>query len=103
MGWLTRVAASLTGWGQLARPHHAGERPHGPDHYTVAADAAALAGLLEGLGEDAEAESLYRRALVIFNAAGDDHEAAMTRNGLGSTCQALDRFDEGLRRTTRLQ
>ena len=70
------------------------QRLHGPDDVAVAADAAALAALLEGVGDNAEAERLYRRALAVFDAAGETSEAAMVRNGLGSACQALERFDE---------
>jgi tetratricopeptide (TPR) repeat protein len=67
------------------------------DEYGIAADSSALAALLEGVGEFAEAEELHLRALPIFEAAGDTHEAAMTRNGLGSVCQAGERWDEAAR------
>ena len=64
------------------------------DDYGIAADASALAALLEGVGEYSEAERLHLQALPVFVATGDTHEAAMTRNGLGSVCQATDRWDE---------
>jgi len=70
------------------------QRLHGANDVDVARDAAALAALLEGLGDNVEAEELYRRAIVIFDGAGEVCEAAIARNGLGSTCQSLDRFDE---------
>jgi tetratricopeptide (TPR) repeat protein len=70
------------------------ERLFGPNDVAVAADAAALAALLEGTGDYAEAEGLYARAVEILDAAGDVREAAMARNGLGSACQELERYDE---------
>ena len=70
------------------------QRLCGADDVALAADAAALAALLEALGDYAEAERLYRHALAIFDTAGEIREAALARNGLGSTCQSQERFDE---------
>lgn len=70
------------------------ERLNGPDHPDVAADVIALAALLEGVGDDEVAEPLYRRGLAILEATGDRHECAIARNGLGSVCQSLGRYDE---------
>ncbi|MDX6274342.1 MAG: hypothetical protein QOJ92_1552 [Frankiales bacterium] len=70
------------------------ERLWGHDDVTVAADEAALAALLEGIGEYAEAEQLYASALAVYEPFGDEYECGMTHNGLGSACQAQERFDE---------
>ncbi len=70
------------------------QRLCGAGDVAVASDAAALAALHEGLGDYVEAEGLYRHALAVFDTAGEIREAAMARNGLGSTCQSLDRLDE---------
>jgi tetratricopeptide (TPR) repeat protein len=50
----------------------------------VAADAAALGAILEGLERWEEAEALYRRALGIWEAEADAYEIAMTLNGLAA-------------------
>src|SRR4029077_6043137 len=42
------------------------EKLLGPDHQAVAADAAALAAILDGQGKRDEAEVLIRRALTVF-------------------------------------
>ena len=73
------------------------ERLHGRDDVRVAADASALAALCEASGDYTEAHSLYSRALAIFDDLGDAYEGAMTRNGLGSACQALDQHDHAER------
>ncbi|MEA2828224.1 MAG: hypothetical protein QOG43_2663 [Actinomycetota bacterium] len=64
------------------------------DAVAVALDQAALAALLEGAGDLAEAEGLYRAAVAVLDAAGEGHDAAMARSGLGSACQSLGRWDE---------
>ena len=55
-------------------------------HLDVAADIAALAGLLDGQGKYDEAEALYRRALGLFeHALGPEHyEVAITCNNLAA-------------------
>ena len=74
------------------------ERLTSPDDPSVALDRAALAALLEGMGQEAEAERLYRRALDVLDATAEwPLEVAMARNGLGSACQAQERFDEAER------
>ena len=51
----------------------------GPDHPQVAADFVAIAALLEAQGKYDEAESMYRRALMIFGRwFGPDHREAAT-------------------------
>ena len=60
------------------------EAAGGSDGPAVAADAAALGAILEGLQRWAEAEALYRRALSIWEADGDRYEIAMTMNGLAA-------------------
>jgi tetratricopeptide (TPR) repeat protein len=65
------------------------------DKVAVGLDCAALAALLEGVGADAEAERLYRRALTILDAdPATGREAALAQNGLGSACQSQQRLDE---------
>jgi tetratricopeptide (TPR) repeat protein len=54
------------------------------DPVGVAADAAALASILETLERWDEAEALYREAVAVYEEIGDDYEAAMTLNGLAA-------------------
>lgn len=60
----------------------------------VAADAAALASILETRDEWSEAELLYREALAVYEDVGDHYEAAMTRNGLAAVLRFAGRPDE---------
>lgn len=59
----------------------------GSDHPDVAADAAALAGILEGLGRIGEARDIYERALGIYRRvyAGDHYETAYALSALAGT------------------
>ena len=71
------------------------EQISGADDATVGLDCAALAALLDDAGENAEAETLYRRALPLLNRDPTTaRQAALARNGLGSICQSQERLDE---------
>lgn len=69
---------------------------HGPDHPLVAADIAAWAPLLAGCGRLDEAEMQLRRALKIFEAAGDDYERAVTLHNLAALEQRRGAVREAL-------
>jgi Flp pilus assembly protein TadD len=56
----------------------------GPDALEVAADRAALAGILSGLERDEEAEALLRDALATFERAGEEYEVAVNLNNLAA-------------------
>ena len=75
------------------------ERTLGPDHPAVAADAAALGAILDGLGKREEAEALFRRALTVFERTyGAEHqEVAVTLNNLAAHCQAKGDMEEAQR------
>ncbi|HVT77719.1 MAG TPA: tetratricopeptide repeat protein [Acidimicrobiales bacterium] len=66
----------------------------GDDNEAVAADAAALAAILEHLERWSEAEALFEEALERWEAAGDAYEAAMTRNGLAAVLRFSGRTDD---------
>ncbi len=61
------------------------------DPIGVAADAAALASILETVDRFDEAEPLYREALAIYQDESDDYEAAMTMNGLAAVLRFAGR------------
>ncbi len=69
------------------------ERVLGPHHPSVAADLAALAAIVDGLGRHDEAEALYLRALDTFERVyGPDHyEIAVNLNNLAGVRQAQGR------------
>jgi tetratricopeptide (TPR) repeat protein len=73
------------------------ERALGPDHPLVAADLAALAAIVDGLGRHGEAEGMYVRALSIFERTyGPDHyEIAVNLNNLAGVRHAQGRLAEG--------
>src|SRR5207244_753201 len=75
------------------------EQALGPAHPTVAADAAALAAILDGQGKRDEAEELFRRALTVFERiyGGEHYEVAVTLNNLGALCQAKGETEEAER------
>ncbi len=91
-----------------ARGRYAAGEPHarrsvemreaelGPDHVSVAADVAALAGLVEGLGRFDEAAALYERAIDIFTRklGPGSAEVALDLSGLASVRQAQGRVPE---------
>ncbi|GAA2788735.1 tetratricopeptide repeat protein [Saccharopolyspora taberi] len=63
-----------------------------PDHPDVAAELAALAPILHGLGRYAEAEAMFREALEIF---GTDHrEAGFVLGNLGALMQDAGHVDQ---------
>jgi tetratricopeptide (TPR) repeat protein len=64
------------------------------DIEAIAADAAALAAILEGLEKWDEAEELYRRALAIWEESEDDYEVAMALNGLAAVVRFSGRPSE---------
>jgi tetratricopeptide (TPR) repeat protein len=66
---------------------------HGPGSVVVAADVAALAALLDGVGRLEEAASLYRRALAVFEKqlGPRSSEVALTLSGLADLRQKQDR------------
>jgi tetratricopeptide (TPR) repeat protein len=66
------------------------ERALGPGHPDVAADAAALAAILDGAGKREEAEALFRRSLGVFERVyGSQHyEIAVGLNNLAALHQA---------------
>jgi tetratricopeptide (TPR) repeat protein len=64
------------------------------DPVGVAADAAALASILETRECWDEAEALYREALAVYREVGDDYEAAMTINGLAAVLRFAGRPDD---------
>jgi len=67
----------------------------GPDDSSIGLDCAALAALLEGAGDLAEAERLYRRAITLLDPdPSTAREAALARAGLGSVCQTQQRYAE---------
>ena len=57
---------------------------HGCADTAIAADAAALGAILEGLERWDESEASYRRALVVWEREGDAYEVGMTLNGLAA-------------------
>jgi tetratricopeptide (TPR) repeat protein len=69
------------------------ERALGPDHPLVAADLAALAAIVDGLGRHGEAERMYVRVLSIFERTyGPDHyEIAINLNNLAGVRHAQGR------------
>jgi tetratricopeptide (TPR) repeat protein len=73
------------------------ERALGPDHPAVAADVAALAAIVDGLGRHDEAEAMYLRALATFERVyGPDHyEIAVNLNNLAGVRQAQGRLVDG--------
>jgi tetratricopeptide (TPR) repeat protein len=91
-----------------ARGRYAAGEPHarrsvelreaelGPDHVSVAADLAALAALVEGLGRLDEAAALYERAIDIFTRklGAESSEVALDLAGLASVRQAQGRVPE---------
>ncbi|MDB4981493.1 MAG: repeat-containing protein [Myxococcales bacterium] len=91
-----------------ARGRYAAGEPHarrsiemreaelGPDHVSVAADVAALAGLVEGLGRFDEAAALYERAIDTFTRklGPESAEVALDLSGLASVRQAQGRVPE---------
>jgi tetratricopeptide (TPR) repeat protein len=91
-----------------ARGQYAAGEPHarrsvelreaelGPDHVSVAADVAALAALVEGLGRLDEAAALYERAIDIFTRklGPRSAEVALDLAGLASVRQAQGRVPE---------
>jgi tetratricopeptide (TPR) repeat protein len=91
-----------------ARGNYAAGEPHarrsvelreaelGPDHVSVAADVAALAALVEGLGRLDEAATLYERAIDIFTRklGAESSEVALDLAGLASVRQAQGRVPE---------
>jgi tetratricopeptide (TPR) repeat protein len=101
------LATLLHNLGGLA---HSRRRPHEAEPYArrglelrrtrcddpvaVAADAAALASILETQEQWDEAEVLYREALAVYEAVGDDYEAAMTRNGLAAVLRFAGQPDD---------
>jgi tetratricopeptide (TPR) repeat protein len=68
----------------------------GEDDPRTIVEAGAYAAVLEGLGRYDESERLYRRALVVFEAAyGGEHvEVAATLHNLGSVLAATGRLSE---------
>jgi len=67
--------------------HNLGGLPHaGPEHIDVAADRAAVAAILDGLGRHEEAQALLLDALAVFERElGRDHyEVAVTLNNLAA-------------------
>src|SRR5258706_5248476 len=72
------------------------ERALGPDHPAVAADAAALAAILDGQGKREEAEELFRRALMVYERiyGAEHYEVAVTLNNLGALCHAKGDAEE---------
>ena len=73
------------------------EKKLGPEHPDVAADAAALAAILDGQGKREEAEALFRRALNVFERIYGPHhyEVAVNLNNLGALHQAKRRVTDG--------
>ncbi len=71
---------------------------HGDEHPDVAADASALAALLDQLDERVEAEALYRQALATFERTlGPGHfEVAFNLGNLGALLDRIGRKDEAL-------
>ena len=63
------------------------EQALGHDHPTTAADRAALAPILDGLGRHDEAEALLRAALATFEREQDEYEVAMTLGNLAAILQ----------------
>jgi tetratricopeptide (TPR) repeat protein len=68
----------------------------GEDHPRTMLDAAAYAGVLDGLGKYKESEMIYRRALEIFEKAYGSHhyEVAANLHGLASILTARGAFRE---------
>jgi len=75
------------------------ERALGPEHPDVAADAAALAAILDGAGKREEAEALFRRSLTTFERVYGSHhyEIAVTLNNLAALHQAKGDAEEAER------
>lgn len=78
----------------FARQGLALRRERCDDPIGVAADAAALASILETVERWDEAEALYREALAIYRDAGDGYEEAMTLNGLAAVLRFSGRVAE---------
>jgi tetratricopeptide (TPR) repeat protein len=72
------------------------EQVLGSAHPDVAADKAALAAIIEGLGRQEEAERLYREALGVLEARlGPRHiDTAAALNNLATCCASLGRLAE---------
>jgi tetratricopeptide (TPR) repeat protein len=64
------------------------------DRTQVAADAVALAAILERRERWAESEALHREALATWEQVGDSYEVAMTLNGLAAAVRFSGRPDE---------
>ena len=75
------------------------QRLLGPGHPDVAADAAALAAILDGAGKTREAERLYRRALRVYERTlGPAHfEVGFNLGNLAALCQGAGRLAEAER------
>jgi len=88
----------------LARHGLAMRRDVGDDD-TIAADAVALAAILDGQQKFDEAEALYREALVIFERSPDRNarEIAVALNNLGAQYLARGRMSEALTLLNRSQ
>jgi tetratricopeptide (TPR) repeat protein len=75
----------------------------GPRHRAYAADLAAYAAILDGLGKHAEARRANTRALKVFERTlgSDDYEVGMVLHNLGAACQALGQRGAARRHYTR--
>ncbi len=67
---------------------HMREALLGAEHPHCVADRVAWAALLEGLGRQDEAETIYRAAIDYFGALGEDLEVAVNLNNLAGICAA---------------
>jgi tetratricopeptide (TPR) repeat protein len=72
------------------------EKSYGPEHVAVARDLNNLAGLLENLNRLEEAETLYRRAQIIFekNLDADHPDVGTSLNNLAQVLKKMNRLDE---------
>ncbi len=70
------------------------EKAHGPVHRDVAAVLNNFGHVYASLGQDVEAEPLYKRALAIFEKVGglDSADVSPTLNNLAALYQRQDRF-----------
>jgi len=75
----------------------------GPLHPDVAADQAALAAILEGLGRTADAEALYREAIEILEGLPGSRriDLAAALNNLATACASAGRLLEAKRHAER--